>query len=86
MKQFPGEDFLGSLYVFDGRITERFTNNYEVVGVCDTCGEKSEHYGNCGKPDCHKKMIICEACEGRGTPIFCTKVCEEVFCSALKAV
>ena len=63
MKQFPGEDFLGSLYVFDGRITERFTDDYEVIGKCDSCGVTSEHYGNCTKPDCHKKMIICKTCE-----------------------
>ena len=65
MKAFPGEDFLGSLYVFDGRITERFTDNYEVVGVCHACGKQSEHYGNCAIHDCHKKLIICESCEAR---------------------
>ncbi len=76
MKAYPGEDFQGSLYVFDGRITERFTDNYEVVGRCHACGEKSEHYGNCAVHDCHKKLIICESCTTSGPPIFCSDACK----------
>ncbi len=75
MKVFPGEDFLGSLYVFDGRITERFTDKYEVVGHCDLCGEKSERYGNCAIPDCHKKLIFCASCEESGVQLFCSEKC-----------
>jgi UPF0176 protein len=82
MKAFPGEDFLGSLYVFDGRITERFTDKYEVVGSCHVCGVSSEHYGNCAVHDCHKKLIICESCEAGDTPVFCSASCAHVHTSA----
>ncbi len=75
MKAYPGEDFLGSLYVFDGRITERFTDNYERVGTCHSCGATSERYGNCAKPDCHRKMIICLACAPREDDIYCSATC-----------
>jgi UPF0176 protein len=76
MKAFPGEDFLGSLFVFDNRMTERFTDNYEVVGKCDKCGITSEHYSNCALADCHKKLILCESCE-EGEPFFCSENCRE---------
>ena len=74
MKAYPGEDFLGSLYVFDGRITERFTDSYEVIGTCERCAIESEHYSNCAFHDCHKKLILCEACEA-GELFFCSLVC-----------
>lgn len=77
MKAFPGEDFLGALYVFDDRITERFTDNYEVVGVCESCNEKSEHYSNCAFDDCHKKMIVCESCLARDGKMWCRDECKE---------
>lgn len=80
MKTFPGEDFLGSLYVFDRRITERFTDNYEVVGVCESCNAESEHYGNCAFDDCHKKIILCEQCEAQG-PFFCSNACAQAYAS-----
>ena len=74
MKAFPGEDFLGSLYVFDGRITERFTDNYQVVGKCDKCGSTTEHYENCALPECHRKMLICEECAQ--SPVYCGDTCK----------
>lgn len=76
MKTYPGEDFLGSLYVFDGRITERFTDDYEVVGVCEKCGVKSERYDNCAFDDCHKKLILCESCS-REEPFYCGEDCAQ---------
>lgn len=79
MKAFPGEDFLGSLYVFDGRITERFTDTYEVVGHCDVCKEKTERYGNCAIHDCHKKLLFCESCEEGGAQLFCSEICRNQF-------
>jgi UPF0176 protein len=75
MKKFPGEDFLGSLYVFDGRITERFTDDYEVVGKCSVCAEKSERYDNCARSECHKKMIVCDACSENNAHVYCSDAC-----------
>lgn len=75
MKAYPGEDFLGSLYVFDGRILERFTDEYEVVGSCERCDEPSESYTNCAYDECHKKMIVCERCQSDQEKIFCSESC-----------
>lgn len=77
MKQYPGQDFLGSLYVFDDRMTEQFTDAYQKVGVCVGCGASSERFGNCAVTDCHKQLIICTDCKDK--PIFCNEVCEKTF-------
>lgn len=76
MKAYPGEDFLGSLFVFDDRMTERFTDVYEVVGTCVVCGTKSEHFTNCAVPDCHKKLIGCAVCVDREEGIYCSEACK----------
>lgn len=75
MKAYPGEDFLGSLFVFDDRMTERFTDAYEVVGECMYCGLPSEHFTNCALDECHKKIIVCEACTEKEGSVWCGDAC-----------
>ncbi len=75
MKQFPGEDFLGSLYVFDGRMTEQFTKNYMVIGECTSCSSKTERFGNCAWDECHKQLLICMNCAKHAKGIWCTDDC-----------
>ncbi len=77
MKQYPGQDFVGSLYVFDERMTERFTDTYEIVGTCVSCGKKSERFGNCAWDECHKQLIICSNCSSKSASIFCGGDCEK---------
>ncbi len=66
MEQFPGEDFLGSLYVFDNREITDFAADKgierPVVGKCDVCQTTTEKYTNCANIECHLKMLCCEAC------------------------
>jgi UPF0176 protein len=77
MKKYPGEDFQGSLYVFDNRMTEQFTDQYQKIGVCVVCSATSERFGNCAWPDCHKQLIICEVCAPQKSSIYCQKDCEQ---------
>lgn len=77
MKQYPGEDFRGSLYVFDDRMTEQFTDAYERIGRCFSCGATSERFGNCAYDECHKQLIICDACAPQSHTIFCSSVCRD---------
>ena len=74
MKAYPGQDFLGSLYVFDERMTEQFTNDYVKIGVCHGCGTSSEKFGNCALIDCHKQWIICSNCNP--AEVFCNDNCK----------
>ncbi len=64
MEQFPGQDFKGSLYVFDKRITMNFNDpaKHEIIGRCSKCGVPSEHYINCANLMCHDHFICCESC------------------------
>ena len=77
IKAYPGEDFLGSLFVFDNRMLERFTDAYPVVGECRVCSQKSEHYANCALADCHKKIIVCEACLLSLGDAWCSQKCNQ---------
>ena len=73
MKKYPGQHFEGSLYVFDERMTEQFTKNYTIIGVCTGCGGHSERFGNCAWHECHKQLIICESCSIQ--PMWCSQTC-----------
>jgi len=75
MKAYPGQDFQGSLYVFDDRMTEQFTPDYVKVGKCFVCAATSERFGNCANHDCHKQLIICESCGVE--PVWCTAECRQ---------
>ena len=67
MEKFPGEDFLGALYVFDGRETVEFASEKglprEIIGKCDFCEGTTEIYSNCALNECNKKILCCEDCQ-----------------------
>lgn len=86
MKAFPGEDFLGSLFVFDNRMLERFTDDYTVVGLCESCAQKSEQYSNCALPECHKKIIVCIECLSTKGDQFCSAACKEKSASLISQI
>jgi UPF0176 protein len=68
MEKYPGKDFLGALYTFDGRVTMHFGGDREIVGRCVHCGESSEAYADCLDDMCGAHFIACDACrdsEGR---------------------
>lgn len=69
----PAQNFLGSLYVFDDRVTMSYAGAGErpVVGVCECCGIASEKYVNCAIKECHRHFIICDSCNFEG------RVCRE---------
>jgi len=79
MEKYPGLDFRGSLYVFDGRVTMAFnpkTGKREIIGICEKCGTSTENYEDCGNDFCHKQMLVCDECVAReGGKVFCSKRC-----------
>jgi len=72
MEKYPGQDFEGSLYVFDKRITINFDSpsNHKIIGQCERCFSPSEEYINCMDMSCHKHIIICEKCKNVG--LYCS--------------
>lgn len=74
MEKYPGEDFKGSLYVFDGRVTMAF-GGHEIIGRCERCAEPSERYVNCANLRCHKHFICCTACAATNETAVCSSLC-----------
>lgn len=75
MEKYPGEDFLGTLFTFDNRVTMHFGGEREIVGRCSMCNKKTENFSHCNNIECHKKMLKCEDCEDQGIKIFCKESC-----------
>jgi UPF0176 protein len=62
MEAYPGKDFLGTLYTFDGRVTMNWGGDREIIGVCAHCGESSESYADCLDDQCGEHFIACDSC------------------------
>jgi len=64
MEKYPGENFKGSLYVFDNRQTMHFNNPNEhpLITKCEHCDEPSDYMCNCATTSCNKKYIGCPKC------------------------
>ncbi len=76
METYPGQDFEGTLYTFDERVTMHFGGKRTVVGQCSLCAAPTEVYRDCAYPMCHNQFLVCEGCvtqEGA----FCKKECRE---------
>lgn len=79
MEKFPAEEFKGTLYVFDKRVTMDFDpkEKHEVIGVCDKCGVSCETFFNCRNKQCNKKMLCCADCRTEDGTVFCSEECEK---------
>jgi UPF0176 protein len=71
MEKYPGEDFEGALYTFDGRITMDFGGQRKVVGKCCLCEGATERYINCANHECHLHFLACERCAPNTEEAFC---------------
>ena len=86
MEQYPGKDFLGSLYVFDKRKIIHFEpkEQHRIIGICEKCNRPSERYENCTNLACHKHFICCDSClEKTNNHAFCSETCEKVMSNSL---
>jgi UPF0176 protein len=63
MQQFPGQDFKGALYTFDGRKTMHFGGDREIYGKCFKCGISCEDIYDVYEEDqIEHQRIICDSC------------------------
>jgi UPF0176 protein len=60
-----GDDGLweGSLYVFDGRMGTKFSDNAVDIGTCVHCGDNTSNYENCANKLCNRLILMCDACK-----------------------
>ena len=59
-----GDDGLweGNLYIFDGRMTQKFSNKAKDIGECSHCGTKTSQFINCADKSCNKLELACRQC------------------------
>jgi UPF0176 protein len=77
MEKYPNQDFLGKLYVFDGRVTMGFNledPSHVVIGTCIFCKSAAEDYYDCANIHCKNKrhFISCQSCINKMTG-YCEK-------------
>ncbi len=86
MERYPGHDFEGALYVFDGRTTMAFDpkkGKRTIIGSCESCGTQTERYPDCANPSCLAQMLICTACAERTADHTCSSKCARARSRAL---
>jgi UPF0176 protein len=76
MEKFPGQNFLGGMYTFDGRRVIDWDNGqHEVIGKCLKCASPCERLVDCLNPECNKQYIACEGCDPNRKTTFCCAEC-----------
>ncbi|MEK7184562.1 MAG: rhodanese-like domain-containing protein [Patescibacteria group bacterium] len=64
MKEYPGKNFKGTLFVFDNRMTTDVTeiSDKEIIGKCVFCAITTESYCSDDTTRPSKKVLCCEKC------------------------
>ncbi len=65
MEQFPNQDFLGKLYVFDKRVVMGFhtsSPDHQIIGKCVKCKAQSESLTDYYDNGVRKHQIVCSNC------------------------
>jgi UPF0176 protein len=65
----------GSLYVFDGRMGLKFSENAKDIGVCVHCQGPTSNYENCALKSCNNLVLICNNC--KTTEETCSDACQK---------
>jgi UPF0176 protein len=52
----------GALYVFDGRVTTKFSDKAKDIGDCVHCADKTSNYENCADKTCNQLFLSCKKC------------------------
>lgn len=76
MEKFPGQNFRGGMYTFDGRrVIDWDGGNHEIAGKCLKCATPCERIMDCLNPECNKQYIACEGCDPNPLDAFCSGEC-----------
>jgi UPF0176 protein len=72
----------GSLYIFDDRMSHRFSDKSKDIANCIHCDEKTSNYINCNNLSCNRLVLVCENCASKQT--YCDQPSCKVTVEALK--
>jgi UPF0176 protein len=64
----------GALYIFDDRMTHRFSDKSTDIGECTHCQSKTSRFINCDNISCNRLVLVCENCDSKS---YCSVECEE---------
>lgn len=83
MEKYPNQNFLGKLYVFDGRVVMGFNTDspeHKVISFCTKCKSKSDNYIDCKYIHCkgHRHFICCENCLKDEVKSYCSEKCYQL--------
>ena len=69
-----GDDGLwdGSLFVFDERMTMKFSDHTATLASCESCGVATDSYVNCANLSCRALILLCESCQQEASADHCT--------------
>lgn len=67
----------GSLYIFDDRMSHRFSDKSKDIGECVHCKNKTSNYENCANVSCNRLVLICEDCKQNKSFLYHTEECRE---------
>jgi UPF0176 protein len=65
----------GNLYIFDGRMSHKFSDNAKDIGECIHCQGKTSNYENCANKACNKLVLICSNCKNVPERLFHSSNC-----------
>jgi len=68
-----GDDGLweGSLYIFDGRMNQEFSDHTKIIGQCERCTTPTSKFYNCANLACRQLILLCEDCAAQNVSTFC---------------
>jgi UPF0176 protein len=52
----------GSLYIFDDRMVQDFSDEAKVIGECENCGGATNSFRNCANVGCKDLVLLCDTC------------------------
>lgn len=77
MEQFPGQNFLGAMYSFDGRnVIDYDDGDHIVIGACKRCQGPTESYTDCKNASCHGQYLYCQNCLEQYGKAYCQDRCD----------
>ena len=81
IEKYPNQNFLGKMYVFDGRMIWGMNTDspeHEVISVCDLCGDRSDDYTDCSYKHCEgmRHFIACDRCRAEDGAVYCREECK----------
>lgn len=73
MEKYPGQNFEGSLFVFDNRQTMHFNDpkTHKTLNACLYCAGPAERLKNCDNPICNLRCVVCAECDLKDSSRFC---------------